>query len=174
MHHARITAPLFCALILAASGALAAQLDVKPGLWESTITTESSGMPPIDTSRMTPEQKARLEAAFKRRQAQGPHSRTTKSCMTKEKLAKEPFADAGQNGETCITKMISQSSTHWQGDTVCTGSGHRREIDMDFSALSRERIKGTTRVSMSGGGREMKVRGTVSGKWLGSDCGSVR
>ena len=168
------TGLLFPTLFLAAAIASASPLDVKLGLWESTITSASSGMPPIDLSRFTPEQRARFEAAFRKQQAHGPRTRTYKSCLTREKLAHDPFADAARPGESCSTKMISQSSTHWQGREVCTGSGGRREFDVDIRARSPERTTGTTVVTLSNRGHTMKVHGSISGRWLSSDCGSVQ
>ncbi len=174
MNHARTTGPLLSALLLAATTANAAPLDLKLGLWESTITTESNGAPPIDTSRLTPEQKARVEALFKQRAAQGPRSHTTKSCLTKEKLAEDPASEAPEKGESCTTKIISQSSTHWQGKRICTLNGRKREFDINVSALSRERTKGTVKATFSDASHSMKVDGTISGKWLASSCGSVK
>lgn len=174
MNHARSDALLFCASLLVATIATAAPLDLKLGLWQSTITTESSGAPPIDTSRLSPEQRARIEAMFKQRAARGPKTHISKSCLTKKKLAEDPASQPPEQGETCSTKIISQSSTHWQGNRVCTGNGRRREFDIDISALSRERTKGTIKVSIGDASRTMKVNGTIAGKWLASDCGSLK
>ena len=173
-HHARTSGLLLSALLVATTSASAAPLNVRLGLWESTTTTESSGMPPIDTSSVPPEQRARIEAMLKKRQAQGPRTLVFKTCLTKEKLERDPFANSAQRGESCSTHMISQSSTHWQGKTVCTGNGRQREVTINYSALSRERVKGTIRVRLSGAGREMEIHGTIAGKWLGPDCGKLR
>ena len=174
MNRIRASALIFFALLLATAGARAVPLDVKTGLWESTVTTESSGMPPIDMSRLSPEQRARLEAVFKQRAAQGPRTRTTKTCLTKDKLAEDPAAEPAEKGESCSTKIISQSSRHWQGKRICTLNGRKREFDVNITALSRERTRGTVKVVMSDASRSMKVNGTIAGKWLASDCGSVR
>lgn len=176
MNRPRSIALFSCVLWIAGSTASAADhLDVKLGLWESTVTSESSGTPPIPpNSGLTPEQRARLEEAFKKRQAQGPRTHVSKSCLTKEKLEREPFANAGERGESCTTKMVSQTRTHWQGTTVCTASGQRREFAMNLTALSREQVKGTIQANMSDSGHAMKVHNTISAKWLGSDCGKVK
>ncbi len=62
-------------------------LNVKLGLWEVTSTTNVSGMPPIPDdvlARMTPEQRARMEAAMKARSGEGPKTTVRKECITKE------------------------------------------------------------------------------------------
>ena len=63
LDHARARGLLLSAMLLAATTVTAAPLDVKLGLWESTVTTEASGAPPMDLSSLTPEQKARVKAA---------------------------------------------------------------------------------------------------------------
>ena len=65
-------------------------LDVKLGLWETTSTTQMTGMPPIPPEvldRMTPEQRAQMEATMGASGGQ-PKAHITKSCMTKERLEK--------------------------------------------------------------------------------------
>jgi uncharacterized protein DUF3617 len=175
MTRARSIALLSFALSIAGGTAGAADhLDVKLGLWESTTTSESSGLPPLANSGLTPEQKARLEEMMKKRQAQGPRTHVTKSCLTQEKLEREPFANAGEKGQSCTTKMLSQTRTHWQGTTVCTGNGQKREFAMNLTAVSREQVKGTIQATMSDSGHTMKVHNTIAAKWLGSDCGKVK
>ena len=175
MKNARTAAAvLLCMSAVFASRASATPIDVKLGLWQSTITSEMSGMPPIDMSRYTPEQRARMEAAFKKYEARGPRTTTYKTCLTKKKLAEDPFTEPPQQGETCSTKMISQSKTMWQGSRVCTGNHGRQEFSGKITALSRERVEGTMLVKMSNGGRSMTNHAKYASKWLGSDCGNVK
>ena len=55
-------------VLVGLSAVLVAQtpaLDVKLGLWENTIVTNMGGPPPIDTSKMSPEQPAKMAEAMK-------------------------------------------------------------------------------------------------------------
>src|SRR5215467_16319582 len=74
--------------------------DVKLGLWETTVTSQMSGLPPIPPealARMTPEQKARMEAAMKARSGH-PTTHTSRHCVTKEQLEKgATFNDEREN-----------------------------------------------------------------------------
>ncbi|HEY1242524.1 MAG TPA: hypothetical protein VGF16_18310, partial [Bryobacteraceae bacterium] len=66
-------------------------MDVKTGLWESTMTNQMSGQMPIPAealAKLTPEQRARIEQAMKARASQGPKTSTNRSCVTKEQLNK--------------------------------------------------------------------------------------
>ena len=64
---------VFCfALVLHAVGRGFQPLDVKTGQWESTMTGQTTGMPPIPDdvlNRMTPEQRAKIQAAMQAREA---------------------------------------------------------------------------------------------------------
>ena len=59
------------------------------GLWEITQSAGVGGMPGVDTSKMTPEQLAQIQAMMS---AAGSAARPTKTCLTKEKLEKETYA----------------------------------------------------------------------------------
>ena len=158
------------ALALASTGAYADPLDVKPGLWEITVTTKMSGMPPIDTSKVTPEQKARFEAAMKALQAKGPRVRVRKACMTQERIEREPFQEKDE--ASCTHTVISSTRTQWQAKRVCTKPKSVEEVK--YEALSRERIKGTVQINKSDDKHEMAVHVSIAGKWLGSNCGNIK
>src|SRR6188472_2497773 len=83
--------------------AQAPALDLKVGLWEHTIVTSMSGVPPVDTSKMSPEQAARAAEAMK---AMGnDKSVTTKTCLQKEDLAKDSFMMPNSANMTCTRKV---------------------------------------------------------------------
>lgn len=157
------------ALVLASTAAYAEPFDVKLGLWENTITTEMSGMPPVDTSKMAPEQKARFEAAMKARQAQAPRAHAEKSCLTKEKLERGPFQD---NKESCTHTVISSTRTQWHARLQCTKP--KRVGEFRIKALSRERIMGTMQMNASDANHAMAVHVSIAGRWLGSNCGDIK
>ncbi|MGA8005786.1 MAG: DUF3617 domain-containing protein [Burkholderiales bacterium] len=154
-----------------AAGASAAPLDVKLGLWEVTLTTQMSGELPIEAGRLSPQQRAQLQAML---QAQSGRTHTYKTCLTKKQLEEDPAAEPPEEGETCTTKIVSQTSKHWKGTRVCTGNGRRREFDIDMRAVSRERGQGTVRVVFSGGGQTMTGNNKMSSRWLSSNCGSEK
>ena len=158
------------ALALASTVAYSEPLDVKPGLWEMTITSDLNGMPPIDYSGMTPEQKARIEAAMKARHAMGAIADVHKSCVAKEELAHEPFQE--EDMESCTHTVISSTRTKWQSKLVCTHPKRVGEFRME--AQSHERIKGAMHMNESDDKHAMAVQVSIAGRWLGSDCGDIK
>src|SRR5215475_7782194 len=85
---------LLLPLTLVAGGKV--KLNVKTGLWQTTITNTaagSMGLPPEMAAKLTPAQRARYEAAAKKQASGTPRTETHKDCLTPEKLAEDPFTD---------------------------------------------------------------------------------
>ena len=151
-------------------------LDVKLGLWETTIVSQSSGMPPIPPemmARMTPEQKARMEAAMKARQGQGPHTQTLKRCLTKEDLNKAAwFGD--KNDQECTRTVISSTPHRLEAKLECTKGGGKQSGTFNVEAVDSGSVKGTTEMVMTGGGNTMTMNSHFTSKWLGPVCGTAK
>jgi hypothetical protein len=151
-------------------------LDVKLGLWEATMNSETQGAPPIDTSTMTPEQRARVEALLQAQGARGNSSRTrtSKSCLTKEKLEKGFLEDPSRKTNDCKQTVLSSSTTQLHLKVECNAEGRGMSGEFNFVALSRESVKGETIMALGVGGRGMTSKTTMTAKWLGPDCGDIK
>jgi Protein of unknown function (DUF3617) len=156
-------------LLLAASGKYQ-PLNIKTGLWETTSTTKISGRPPISPemlAQMTPEQRARFEVEMNRMVNQTPRTRTSKTCLTKEKLEKDPFNDKDQS---CKETVLSSTASKMEIREVCTEEGSTVDILVHIEALDSENVKGTVQSNASGGGNTMNVNGTLTSKYIGAVC----
>ncbi len=166
----RITTGFAAILLLSVLPVHADPLDVKLGLWETTSTTDISGMPiPAEVlQNMPPERRASFEAAMKARQAHGPKSTTIKTCMTKEDLNR-PFDKKGDEDKNCTNTLVTATSTRAEYRIECTGpKAHKGVINVE--ALSRDRMKATVKMNTGTG---TVTNGTTS-KWIAADCGNVR
>jgi hypothetical protein len=145
-------------------------LDVKPGQWENTVTSQTNGQLPIPQEmldRLSPEQRARMEQAMKARGAKGPTSHTTKSCVTKEQLDKA-FAPAEQ--KACKMTMLTSSRTKQEIQMDCEIGGGKQTGKLQIEASDSENVKGTMQMTASNGGRTMNINSSFSAKWLGPVC----
>ena len=158
-------------LVAAAALPLSAQkspLNIKPGLWEMSIQLDMAGaMPPgVDTSKMPPEQKAKIEALMA---AQKNKAHVVKSCVTQEELDKYQINEA-DNDTSCKTTVTKSSPTLVEITQTCSGS----------AAGTREaRIEAPTPTAMKMVSKVTSGRGAgttinMSGKWLGADCGDEK
>jgi hypothetical protein len=120
---------------------------------------------------MTPEQRARFEATMNKMVSQAPKSRTTRRCLTKEKLERDPF---GEEGKSCTETILNSTGSSMEVREVCTGEDMKNDVTAHIEAIDSEHVKGTIKSNMSGGGNAMNVMGTFTSKWLGAACGDTQ
>ena len=166
--------------ILCPLAALTAQeikpFDAKPGLWESTMTMEISGMPAMPAMpQLTPEQLAKMPPAARQRTI------TSKSCTTREEINKGlAFSDKTQ--ANCTRRIVSSSSSKVEMHVECAPDKTNMTVvsDITVERLDSEHVKvaGTSKSTGTGAGngaaRSMDSKFTVNSKWLSSDCGDVK
>jgi len=147
-------------------------LDLKVGLWEHTIVTSMSGVPPVDTSKMSPEQAARAAEAMK---AMGnDKSVTTKTCLQKEDLAKDSFMMPNSANMTCTRKVTANTSTQFAADITCTGQASLKgHVTIDASP-GGSAFTGVMKMDSTTPGRPSGVSIKMSGKYLAADCGAAK
>jgi hypothetical protein len=148
-------------------------LDVKLGLWETTYTTATSGAPPIPPdmlAKITPEQKARMEAMVKQRQSEGPKTRTEKKCLTQEDLNKSNIL--GEDEKDCTRTVISSTSHRLEAKIECTRGGGKQSGTIEMEALDTTNVRGSVHSTMTAGGNTMRIDTKLSSKYLGSSCGA--
>jgi Protein of unknown function (DUF3617) len=181
----RISLPRYVLLSAAAvvviglSAALIAQqprLDVKVGLWEITSRMQVSGMTPvpaIDTSSMTPEQRAIMQNAMKSAMdaMQGTH--VTKQCLTAEDLSKPIVPPDEDNNRHCQETIVSSSSSVQDVKVECTGEMPSHG-EIRFERVTSESAKGTVTMTAGPAGGERILHSTLTAKWLGADCGTIK
>jgi Protein of unknown function (DUF3617) len=150
-------------------------LNVRVGLWETTTTTSMNGALPIPDellSKLTPEQRARMEERMKASSGEKNRSNTFKNCMTKEKI--EKGADFGKDDTKCTRTIITSTSSKAEVHMACDMSGMKGEGTVQVDVLSPESIKGSVHMTVNGGGHTMNSNSTFTSKWIGQACGDIR
>ena len=170
-----LAAILFSSLTLFAADKIT-PLNVKEGLWEMTVTHSMTGMPampaiPPDTlAKMTPEQRARMEAMMKG----GASTDVRKECITKEKLEKQSaFSD---NRKECTRTVLSSTSSKLEMKIHCEKSGEQGSMDgtLLVEAIGSDNVKGKMQAVTNASGRTMNMNFTFSSRYLGPACGDVK
>ena len=124
-------------------------LNVKTGLWQVTEIGTTSGLPPLPADmqarldKMTPEQRAKLEAAMKGRFGGTPQTINYKTCVTKDDLAKAAFTSPD---EKCSWTVVNSSRTDLEvrGSACEAGKneGMKTDVTMKIHAIDSENVKG--------------------------------
>jgi hypothetical protein len=146
------------------------KLDVRMGLWEITSTVDVDGrMPGIDTSRMTPQQRAEMAAAM--RGSEAPHTTSTASCITREDFDRRNFVVT--QDRNCRQTITTNTTTRLDATIRCAA---------DRAATGRLHIEATTPTAYTGTitttamehGRRTTTTVTMSGRWVAADCGALK
>ena len=150
-------------------------LNVKTGLWEITsisIANGSLAIPPDVVAKLTPEQRAKFEAAMKMMANGTPKSMTYKSCLTQKKLDENPFNEK-PHGEkiNCQHAVVNSTETDLEVKETCTEENSKTDMHFKFHASSPEHVTGTgTVVVETSGGHTMTSNVKMESKWVGATC----
>jgi hypothetical protein len=152
--------------------AQAESLNLKPGAWETTGTTTSSGskIPPHLADKFTPEQRAKMEEALKASDGK-PMTTTEQSCITKKDLSHDRIIkDEDNDGDTkCRIKVISKSSSKLVAEKICPGLRASTAL-FTLEAKTPESYAFTLDGEMPGAG---KFHTENKGRWLGASCEGI-
>jgi hypothetical protein len=151
--------------------------NIKPGLWEVSTNPQVSGEMPIPAdqlAKMTPEQRARLEAAMKAHMAKGTQPRVYKECMTPEKIARGFEIDRHGEDSSCKRKVVSSSANELTLHDECSKAERKTVSDVHFEVKGGTQMSGKINIVMTSAGKTMTVNSTVQGKWLAAACGTVK
>jgi len=164
----RTPALLFCAALtlpLLAADSLAA----KTGLWETTLTTNSSGMaiPEDALAKMPPAQRAQMEQMFKQMGARGPSTTTDKSCVTARDLQEGAFRkQLEEDGSNCKYTAVSSTPKHQEWVFQCAGRDNAATGRMVIDVVDSTHVRGT----MDFKSQQMSMNMKFDSKWLGDSC----
>jgi hypothetical protein len=144
-------------------------LNVKTGQWETTMSGQTSGVPPIPEevlNRLTPEQRAKMQAAM---QARGGKNTVTKSCLTKDKLDK-PFNLGDENTKSCARTLSTSSGSRQEIRIDCAREGTKSVGTIKIDAVDSEDVKGSMQMAVTNGEHTMNMNYTFTAKWVGPAC----
>ena len=163
--------------VFAAAAAHAAGLNVKPGLWETTMQGQVSGAFPIpqaDLDKMPPEARARMQAAMQASMAAMNKPHSARYCLTQAQIDKGFGADAGNShNQHCTHNVVSSSANEQTIQVVCKGEGESTNGTFHIVAASPTAVSGTFDMTMSGKAN-MQIHQKLTSRWLGTDCGAIK
>lgn len=151
--------------------ALADTLNAKPGAWEMTFTSQSSGsLVPADVlAKMPPEQRARVEQSMQAR-AGKPRIHSVKSCVTKEDLDQDRIIkDSDDDEPGCKTSVVSKSAAKLVLTRTCP-SPHASTSQVTVEAQTPESLVGSMDTDRPQAG---KVHLDFKGRWIGASCAGI-
>jgi hypothetical protein len=166
---------VFTAMPLRCAADKVQPLKVKIGLWEVTMTTNTSGQMPIPdelVARLTPDQRARIEERINARSAQPAKVITYRHCLTQEQLDKG--VTFGEDHRSCTRTIVSSTSSGIDQRLECEEHGVKTDGKIHFEAINSENVKGLVQFGATGGDHTMNSSLSFVAKWISPLCGMTR
>jgi hypothetical protein len=153
---------------------LATPFQAKPGLWETTTTTERKGArPPANLDQLTPDQRAQVEQqlAEKAKKEAHPVTHTAKACLTAQQIQSGEVFARGAINATCTRSVETQTASEQVVNLDCKG-GNPMAGKVELHATDAEHMTGS--IDMTYGPKEklqMLAHTDITSHWLGEECG---
>jgi hypothetical protein len=168
-------------LVLSAIALSTHAQSTKPGLWE--VTSKVGGSPEMDKAmaqmqqqmaNMPPDQRKQMEAMMGKQgmslSGASGGGMQIKTCLSKEMAEKSQMPMRTQGD--CTSTVSDKTSTGMRMKFVCTNPPSSGDGQFTFSGDSAYTMKMNVSSSHQGKPQTTTIEG--SGKWLGSDCGSIK
>lgn len=171
---------LAAGIACAAAGVVAAESEVKLGLWEQTITTkdDAHGKSLRGNSKGQSSLPLDMRAAIAKQESTqsksmgGTRTVIKRACVTAESLPKwENFTEAEGDEGRCERKLSEQTPQHIKITMVCE-NGHATEV-AEFNVQAPDRITGAIKTVIVNGDKERNLQTDLTAKWIAADCGVI-
>jgi Protein of unknown function (DUF3617) len=164
---------LFCSTVCSAVwGADFRTLDVKTGQWETTVSGQTTGMPPIPDevlNRLTPEQRAKMQAMMQANSGSKPT--VSRTCMTAKDLEKGfNAAEQSAAASSCSRVVVNSTGSKQEIRMECASGGTKSSGSIKLEAVDSEHVKGSMQMTSSNDGHTMNMNYTFASKWVGPAC----
>lgn len=177
--HGSILRTVFSTFVVAAA-ALAGQAQttpptppLKPGLWDVHIEREVNGQKQPDASErlknLPPEKRAQYEAMMKKNGLATGAGGNNQICYSRESLSRSPWTEAQTD---CKVTYATRTTTAWKWHSSCAKMNVEADGEASFPNSENYTMVSSSVVNV--GSTPRNSRTTITGKWMGSDCGDVK
>ena len=122
--------------------------------------------PVVDTSKMSAQQKAQVEAMMQAMTK--PQTITDKQCITREDFERELLFNRDPDDD-CTQLLTTNTATVLEGTITCKGDNAMTGT-MRIQASSPTAFSGAMRSSGSQGGRQITMSATMDAKFVSATC----
>jgi hypothetical protein len=154
--------------------AMAAEHNIRPGLWEVTTTSGLLKLVP----HIPPNQMEQLRDLARQNGIDMPEIRngaaTSKVCITKEMADRKIPPNLYEHESGCAAKNVTHAGNSYKMDLVCDGARLKGNGKAEGSFTSPESFTGRTEFTGDVQGNPVNERADTTGRWIGASCGSVK
>lgn len=167
MNYRILSTPLI--LLALCITAQAEPLKVKPGIWETTTTTETKrANKPTNLDKLTPEQRAMVEITLENKVKK--ETKTVQACLSEAQIKSgENFL--GKNHQAnCKRTFQSQTASDLAATLECDGANNMTGR-VEMHAADPENMSGTVAMIYGAASSlQMQTHSSIQARWLTGDC----
>lgn len=165
---------LSLAILTLVSTANAAEISMRPGLWEITTTSDLLRLVP----HIPADQMQRIKDLANQYGVEMPQiengAAISKACITAEMANQKSPPIFGDNQLGCTTKNSTRTNNNYKMDFVCDSADLKGNGTAEGAITSPVSFSGKNKFSGSAQGNVVNEQADVSGKWVGANCSAVK
>ncbi len=152
----------------------AAEINMRPGLWQITTTSDLLLLAP----HLPPEQMQSIKDLAKDYGLEMPEiengAAISQTCITKEMAARKTLPNFYNTQLGCTSKNATRSGNNYKIDFVCTSPDLKGNGTAEGAITNPEAFTGQTNFSGEAQGNPVNERADINGKWINASCGAVK
>ena len=158
---------------LLAATAIAAETNMRPGLWQ--ITTSSDLLllvPHLPADQMQGIKDIATEYGLEMPQIEN-GAAITQTCMTQQMADTKTLPNFYNAQLGCTSKNTTRNGNHYRTDFVCDSADLKGNGTAEGTITSPQTFTGITNFTGTAQGNPVNEQADISGKWLNANCGKV-
>ncbi len=173
MHKALLS--FFAVFLWLTCTANAADINMRPGLWQITTTSDLLWL----AGQIPPDQMQNIkdlagEYGFDLPQVKN-GAATSNACITQEMANKNNIPVFDQNQLGCTTKNTTRTGNNYKMDFACASNELKGNGTAQGTITSPESFSGQTQFDgVAQGNQPVNAQADIHGKWIGASCATVK
>jgi hypothetical protein len=151
----------------------AAELELKPGLWQITTTSDLLLLAPhIPADQMQNIKDLANEYGLEMPQIEN-GAAISQACITKEMATQKTLPNFYQSQLGCVSKNANRIGNNYNVDFICTSNELKGNGTAIGTLTSAETFTGQTHFVGEAQGSSVNEKAEIAGKWLKESCGDL-
>ena len=159
---------------LLAPTAKAEEVNMRPGLWQITTTSNLLKLAP----HLSPDQMQSIKDLASEYGLEMPQiengAAISQACITQEMAAQKTLPNFYQSQLGCSSKNPSRSGNNYKVDFVCASADLNGSGIAAGTITTPEAFTGQTNFTGEAQGNPVNEKADIKGKWLNTSCGAVK
>lgn len=161
-------------LPMLASTAHAAEISLRPGLWEVTTTSDLLLLVPhIPADQMRSIKDLANDYGLEMPQIEN-GAAISSTCITQEMVNQKSPPVFAENQLGCTTKNSTRTGNNYKMDFICDSADLKGNGTAEGVITSAENFSGQTKFNGLAQGNAVNEQAEVTGKWVNASCGTVK